>query len=235
MAPTVEDRAGKIILRNEADPLLSEGTGWNDEEEEEGDNRSIAPLSLLGSDAGPEHPVSPTSNQANILQLAIRLARIEEILFKILPMVAISSQGQQKQLDALSKADLDNFCNELFQEAPEPGAMQLQRLTMAINTAMPHLTQQEVLPLVRRWFRKKREEVGIKVISQFKKICPRISADVRDFLLREMEADRFDFKALLVSSRVNMLPTTVVVSFCRGKVQSYLGKLRIRSDSGSSA
>lgn len=61
--------------------------------------------------------------------------------------------------------DLDSVCHQEFARSPNPSNVDLNRLASIIEPNYPHASRKEILSIIRKWFRKKRDEDGQKVFN----------------------------------------------------------------------
>ena len=122
------------------------------------------------------------------------------------------------------KRDLENHCLPLYLQQPEPAYGEMQPIVLALEAIYPNLDRRPILSLVRKWFRKKREESSQKVFS----ICPTLFPDPypdREAVERVLTSYREDNSLLDEARRISALDIENVDAardFCFKKIESYL-------------
>lgn len=128
---------------------------------------------------------------------------------------------------AISKPELDIACADLFSRSPEPTHAQLTVLTDRFLERYPGLEHRQVLSLVRKWFRKKREDVTLRLMTTLKRKVPELARhQVR--LAAEYQTGVADIRQLMEAAR--LIPVReradpkdeALVAFCRAKVVGQL-------------
>lgn len=66
---------------------------------------------------------------------------------------------------SLKLRDLDDLCLPLFTRKPNPSTVELNQLVRAIERNYPRVEKKKMLSVIRRWFRKRRDDNGQKVFA----------------------------------------------------------------------
>lgn len=128
----------------------------------------------------------------------------------------------------IKKQHLDDHCLPLFLENPEPIPSQLQDLAKSFHQAVyPGNDRRLITSVVRRWFRKKREEVGLKLAAGLRRMYGSEElAAVRDHVIEEMEHGTFNWHQLFEISKLEMPESEHARRFCVDKALNYLRKVK---------
>lgn len=136
----------------------------------------------------------------------------------------------QKSSQKFTKSKMDQICFKLFIQSPEPSPLQLRSLVCHISQEYPSTESRTMLSLVRKWFRKKREEVGLKAFQNLKRIFPFLLTDGDGgFKRMDFEEERNSLlKNHLSCHNSNILmQMTIVPGIEEGEVRKFvLKKLR---------
>lgn len=132
-------------------------------------------------------------------ELAKRIEKLENIIGSFLsklehiPSLTIENtlpcnQGEVDPLLTLDEArsfitrsHLDFYCNPTIEDTPEPSVSEIAKITLQIGTLYKHLDSKQITSQIRRWFRKRREEMGIRIIHSFRKKFKRDLSDDQSF------------------------------------------------------
>lgn len=127
----------------------------------------------------------------------------------------------------ISKPELDLTCLDLFSRSPEPTHAQLTVLTERFVEGHQGLKHRQVLSPVRKWFRKKREDVGLWLMTALKRQAPdRVRHRARlanEFQVSVVEIPKLIEAARLIPVRGRATPESeALVAFCRAKAVDQL-------------
>jgi hypothetical protein len=157
----------------------------------------------------------------NIEMVMQRIVAIEEVLRQVICVV----QQTPVRPTEIRKGQLDRHCVSLFEKHPEPTVIQLAGLVRSLEDVFPGHDRRELLSLVRRWFRKKREEVGLKVVAALKRMYGDLKSK-RDEVAKALQNETFDFGTLIEETRLCLEGTPAVIEFCRDKINCQLRRLQ---------
>src|SRR5690349_20483369 len=113
---------------------------------------------------------------------------LESVVQQIVPML----QAAPPHPVEIRKGHLDRICLALFQQNPEPTPIQLTNLAEELEESFPGHDRRELISIARRWFRKKREEVGLKVLSGLKKMFGELKSKA-EMIEEQLYAETFDY------------------------------------------
>lgn len=169
---------------------------------------------------------SPTSHWSSeslhteqIQLLAQRVLSLETVVRGILPLL---NQGVMPASVELKRTQLDRYCLPAFESSPEPTPMALHQLARRIEAQHPHVDSRSLLSSIRRWFRKKREEVGLKIITALRKTHPDSLSEKREEILSLITSEAFDMESLIHEARLALNTTPPLTDFCRNKILTFL-------------
>lgn len=167
--------------------------------------------------------------------LARRVYNLEAVVRSMIPYVQSIPMASLGKVE-IKKSHLDHHCLALFQQAPDPSGLQLTNIAKDLEEAYPALERREILSATRKWFRKRREEVGMKALAALKKVYGRdmtASGRTAAQFMAAIENGKIDLQHILADSKMNLEITPAVEAFCRQKIISFLGKNSARSNQQS--
>lgn len=114
----------------------------------------------------------------------------------------------------IPKECLQDHCLPLFLQNPQPEPGKLHDVFKAIQQHCPSVHRRDVTSTVRHWFRKKREEVGLKLDGGLHKMYGREEFEtMRDPILKTMEDGTFDWNQLFGLSKVELPGSDLAIKF----------------------
>jgi hypothetical protein len=160
-----------------------------------------------------------TRHELMLTQMAQRIANLEVIIRQLIPMI------QRQSPPEIRKSQLDRHCQPLFQNSPEPGQQELIQLARVVEESFPGHERRALMSAVRRWFRKKREEIGLKVVSALKRFYgDRLIGEKLNIMTRLQEGS-FEYAAILEEASIVLELNDAVISFCRDKIMAHVQRL----------
>ena len=194
------------------------------------DSSSWAPLFIVPSVPS----TSETGCSEQFQLLAQRIHHLETIIRGLLPLL---NQPTVSPRVELKRSQLDRYCLPVFEASPEPRPLALSQLVRRIEAQYPRVDGRALLSCIRRWFRKKREEVGLKVITALRRMHPEdeMLAGSRERLLAQLGAGAFDTVSLVSEARLALDATPAVIEFCNGKLMAHLQRQAVAVRDGAVA
>lgn len=189
-------------------------------------NPSIDEESSSSSQGGHSKKIPPNHdiNLVMIQEMTERIINLETIVRQLVPLLQAESNGSRAPVD-IKRSQLDRHCITLFQVSPEPTPVQLSTLIQTLDNNFPGHERRTLFSIVRRWFRKKREEVGLKVTSAAKRLYgQRLREDKHNFLA-QISNGSFDFSMILNEARLPFALTEPIVKFCLEKVLTFIRRI----------
>lgn len=166
-------------------------------------------------------PAAEPGHSEQIQLLAQRIHQLETVIRGLLPLLNQPSLFPRVEL---KRSQLDRYCLPVFEASPEPRPLALSQLVRRIEAQYPRVDGRALLSCIRRWFRKKREEVGLKITTALRRMYPddEMMAGSRQQILAQLEAGTFDTISLIAEARLALDSTLAVVEFCNGKLVAHL-------------
>lgn len=121
--------------------------------------------------------------------------------------------------------DLDPYCLPLFAITPSPDRLRMNSVLDRIDNDYPHNDRRKTLAQVRRWFRKRRERISSRIISNLHKNyseCLEDPAQVNRVLNNIMEDDEIALS--LLEGDGNFEDQLQTLRLIRERVRRRLGK-----------
>lgn len=208
--------------------------------------RRFAHLNLRGSGQQLEAPAaSGPANQPNLIRNDVNEmhglkvgtetfmyyfqylnARIEALEMRIQTLYdpQIMRGLPQMGLINIRRVDLDQACNPVWAETPEPTNLQLQEIATILEGRFGNIGRKELISNVRKWFRKRREELGIKLLNSFKEIyktdllSPEKSASIK----LQFEDNTIELDEIIEGAKLAVPDNAKVRKFCREKLLNFM-------------
>lgn len=172
---------------------------------------------------------APQENILRILHsLMARVSQVEASLLGLTPI--LQEQIRQSLVDSpkppkIHKPVLDRACTELFERAPEPTPHQLTALVATLLDEHPGIEYRPLLSVIRKWFRKRREDVGNRLLTATKRKNPDFKTR-RARLAQEYQTGLADICQLIEEARLplprDLQGREAFIAFCRKKVIGHL-------------
>jgi len=127
----------------------------------------------------------------------------------------------------IRRVQLDRFCLPVLEVNPEPSGAQLHSIGREMEQAYPGHESSLLLSLIRRWFRKRREELSLKTINSFRRLYDLALGDVigRKQIIESLAEGSFDLSRVVEEAELPLIDRACAVRFCRKKILSYLNRL----------
>ncbi len=189
-----------------------------------------------GSDQDSEASVRTTMES-----LMHRIAALESVVALLASQMGIPAttvavpprQTAGRASSEIQRNHLDRMCRELLEATAEPDNASMGAVSEAIQAMEQyrHVAHRTILSQVRRWFRKRREEMGMRVISVFRR---RYAHDLLSdagvgALLAALEAENplvcLDLGPVLAEARIEVRAPDEADRFARGKIGGFLRRL----------
>lgn len=199
---------------------------------------------------GGQPPATASANEMNIVAwmqgVDFRLMQIENCINSLVQQTtmaqtpAIASGGSASAAASqIRRRDLETVLAPLFRLHPSPTTLELSSVTRTLEHLYPQLERRPILSQVRKWFRKRREELGQKVFAQSQARWGNQSMDKAqvDLLLAELRRDRQVLTQILEGCAMDLEVNEDCLNMVHLKVESYLtrrksinGKSQLDSD-----
>lgn len=129
--------------------------------------------------------------------------------------------------EQVTRTDLDRVCMPTFRECVEPIGSQLHVITSELETSFPNISRKCLLSLVRKWFRKRREELTFRLLQYFrsKHDIDLVNGESRAALFRSISEGRYDFRPIIRASHVSLQENEHILQFHKEKVVAFLEKM----------
>lgn len=124
----------------------------------------------------------------------------------------------------ISRGNLDRVCIPVLKNTAEPSNPQLSDLANELFQTHSHIHPKMVISQIRKWFRKRREEMGARVISAFKRLHVRrlIADENKAQLLEELLTERLALSEVIEEARLELTNQEAALAFARMKCVSFL-------------
>jgi hypothetical protein len=167
--------------------------------------------------------------QAELASIHLRLTRLEETVMALSKeRGADESPSVEINQREISRGHLDRFCLPVLETAPEPTVAAFNRVAQQLGSIYRQLDRKSILSQVRKWFRKRREEMGGRIASSVKRKLSRSLKDkdgIRE-LIDQVEKDECDLSAIINDARLEITGAEEAKSFTKQKTLSFLARYR---------
>lgn len=132
-----------------------------------------------------------------------------------------------KTLD-ISRVHLDRFCLSVLRQNIEPDSNTLSSISMQLEPLYLHFDRKTCIAHIRKWFRKRREEMGMRIISNFRKMYSQLLENDEErrslqFDLRKNTYQQtFNIKEVIKASDLEVVNQEVAIQFSVQKISSFL-------------
>lgn len=122
--------------------------------------------------------------------------------------------------------DLDSVCHQEFALQPNPSNVDLNRMASLIEPNYPHASRKEILSIIRKWFRKKRDEDGQKVFNACNLILQPLiqEGESVDDIKDRVQTDNGLRRRLLESANLCIADEVQAGAFLDQKVSAYFSR-----------
>lgn len=132
-----------------------------------------------------------------------------------------------KTLD-ISRVHLDRFCLSVLRQNIEPDSNTLASISMQLEPLYLHFDRKTCIAHIRKWFRKRREEMGMRIISNFRKMYSQIleNDEERRSLQFDLRKNTYqqtlNIKEVIKASDLEVVNQEIAVQFSVQKISSFL-------------
>lgn len=181
------------------------------------------PHSLNGSARGgrlsspKSEPLSPGVMYQLILQLNARITALEQHIFSTVHVnmqaqsgqqaISVQTRGQQNPVQKLIKVrELDSCCQDFIKGTFEPSIVELNQFCQRLNHAFPQYPMKVRVSSVRKWLRKKRDELGRHVFAACEEQLHKRFAEGATFesVQEELKAHGGLYNSMMAASRLEI-------------------------------
>lgn len=130
----------------------------------------------------------------------------------------------------ISRVHLDRFCLSILRHNIEPDSSSLAAISIQLEPLYLHFDRKTCIAHIRKWFRKRREEMGMRIISCFRKGYSRILENDEDrrSLQKALKNDTYhqilDIKQIIKLSDLEVVNVDVATQFSLQKISSFLDR-----------
>lgn len=163
---------------------------------------------------------------AEFEHVLLRVSSLETTVQRIAASQGISYAGNTNR--QISRGQLDRHCMATLEQTTEPDAAAITQIAQDLERVHQQIDLKLIISQVRKWFRKRREEMAARVISSFKRhFADRLSegGGIRDLRAR-LDADELDLSKVVRDARLETRNVEAVGVFVRQKIDSYLRRLK---------
>lgn len=180
---------------------------------------------LFSDDAMSESTKSPLFLLYETLEQ--RLTDIESFLLRTSSFIKKTNESNQPYGKYIPRAIMDPVCNPVWLESTEPLKSEIENMVL-VNEEFKGFEFKYVLSNIRKWFRKRREELSFKLTSEFRRQYPTIQKGVKDDIKRikkKILLDSFDEEFESIREKVDPdRSPEAFKKFARERILKYLDK-----------
>ncbi|PJF20075.1 hypothetical protein PSACC_00108 [Paramicrosporidium saccamoebae] len=176
----------------------------------------IDPFAGLGS----TESIAPQETGGNLevmeclAHVNCRLANLEEAVARLVE--------QRPSFDGLSAQNLDDNCQPVFDTTPEPTNMQINAIMKRLDGDFPNLDRRRMQSQVKKWFRKRRERVGGRIITAFSRLYGEEAKSQKQAFLKELDDSETICDNIIKGAGINFTNHGAKIQFCRDKIKLHL-------------
>ncbi len=178
--------------------------------------------------------------------LLARVIRLEDSLERIHAIVAQQSEREVAPAVAgplpiqgvaaaaaeynslVSRVHLDRYCLPVLEEQPEPSTVAINGIVHELEMLYPTMESKQITSQIRKWFRKRREEMATRVVSAFKRRTAHFLHDLSDVALisAQIEHGVYDLSDVIRDARLELPDYAIAYRFAATKILSHLNRNR---------
>lgn len=147
------------------------------------------------------------------------------------PVSLNESRAGGLALREISRSHLDRYCLRTLEANPEPNSASLSSVAQRIaeDSTFDHLDHKTIMSQIRKWFRKRREEMGTRLVSALKRRHLRQLASQAeiDQLYNQIRTGSFDLAPIMAEAKLEIINDEEALVFSRHKLLSFLDRYRV--------
>lgn len=153
-----------------------------------------------------------------------RIGFLQETVMRLLERTPLHNESETRR--NIRRVHLDRFCLPVLEVNPEPTGAQLHSIGREMEEAYPGHEPSLLLSLIRRWFRKRREELSLKTINSFRRLYDLTPEDFigRSQIIESLREGSFDLSRVVEGAELPLIDRECAERFCRKKILSYLSR-----------
>ena len=174
--------------------------------------------------------------EQTIKDLQIKLAHQKSISNNQIPeqnpQISIQPSNPESSSTSISRSHLDLFCTPMMTLTPEVSVAQIAKITLDLEPLYTNMGSKNIASQVRKWFRKRREEMGIRIITSFRNRFETVLCDENAVknLRRRLDInlgqeDYLSIKDILEESDLEIRNLEAADSFARSKLRAFLDRI----------
>ncbi|PJF20065.1 hypothetical protein PSACC_00107 [Paramicrosporidium saccamoebae] len=167
--------------------------------------------------------------QAELASVHLRLTRLEEAVTTLSRERSTQDDlGVELNQREISRGHLDRFCLPVLEATPEPTVISFNRVAQQLNNIYLRLDRKSILSQVRKWFRKRREEMGGRIASSVKRHFSQSLKDTDSIreLIDLVERDECDLSVIINDARLEITNNVEAKLFTKQKILSFLARYK---------
>lgn len=141
--------------------------------------------------------------------------------------------GLLGRIVSIPRSQLDHYCYPLLRQTLEPSFSEMTEIATTLrNQLFPTLHVREGISQIRKWFRKRREEIGLRVLASFRRrFAPHLSNEEARAMLRfnlnhSLGTEYYiDLSGVMQDAQITTQNQNALDVFVRTKIAKFLDKL----------
>ena len=164
---------------------------------------------------------------ANILS---RLVRLELLVQQMMSresgqtdmMMSDRYMIASQQHKEITRGHLDRYCLPVLEKTADPPVNVINRIAQELETIYKQLDHKVIVSQVRKWFRKRREEMAARIVSALKRRHPNSVINEREELAARIERDEAELAEIVKYARLEIGEDGAAMEFGKQKILAHL-------------
>lgn len=120
----------------------------------------------------------------------------------------------------VSKSCLDRVCTSTLDHTYDPSKTQLTELAMVVERYVPNIDRRTIMSAIRKWFRKRREEMGARVFQYCRSELRVPTQEIAGFV-RGLRQNRQLLDTIIVKASIEIKRKETAREFVVEKIESF--------------
>lgn len=142
------------------------------------------------------------------------------------PPIPVASSRRE-----ITRSHLDRHCMPVIEVSPNPNAAAINRIAVDLEETYKTLDRKVIVSQIRRWFRKRREEMSTRIVNAFRRRhrLPREEdMEAWELLLRQLDREEINLAPIVNDARLEIADSVMARQFAKEKLVSFLKRRKIK-------
>lgn len=142
------------------------------------------------------------------------------------PLTTRSTRSPPKK--DISRGHLDRFCLPVLEKTPEPSRAALSDISQRLAPLYDHLDRKSTLSQIRKWFRKRREEMTSRLIGALRRRYASLLGELESInsTRQDIQNEIFDLTPIISEAKLEIAEEEEARSFAKQKLLAFLERYK---------